>query len=71
MTSSVILYLEDVVGHEVPGDALTILLLVNVVRHTDLLSGGKKHSLHSFSGQICNCVHFKTSSTAARSAFMF
>lgn len=41
MMNSVIPYLEDVVGYKVPVDALTILLLVHVVRHTDLLSEGK------------------------------
>lgn len=36
------LYLEDMVGYRVLEDAVTILLLVHVVRHTDLLSEGKK-----------------------------
>lgn len=66
MMTSMILYLEDMVGYELPMDALTILLLVHVVRHTDLLSEGeKKHSLYLFYGQICNsCI-------AARSVVMF
>lgn len=45
MTNSMIPYLEDMVGYGVPVDALTVLLLVHVVGHTDLLSEvDKKYS---------------------------
>lgn len=49
MVNSRILYLEDMLGYRVPVEAVTILLLVHVVRHTDLLSEGKKnHNLRTF-----------------------
>lgn len=42
MTNNMIPYLEDMVGYGVPVDALTVLLLVHVVGHTDLLSEANK-----------------------------
>lgn len=43
--NSMIPYLEDMVGYGVPVDVLTVLLLVHVVGHTDLLSeANKKYS---------------------------
>lgn len=42
MTNSPIPYLEDVVGYGVPVDASTVLLLVNVVGHADLLPEARK-----------------------------
>lgn len=69
MMNSKFLYLEDMVGYRVPVDALTILLLVHVVRHTNLLSEGKKHNLDLFA-VVFEQVHLKIPSEAARYVFM-
>lgn len=42
MTNSMIPHLEDMVGYGVLEDTLTVLLLVHVVGHTDLLSEANK-----------------------------